>query len=170
MFGSKKVECDALQNATPYDRHSKDRMSFHTTRDFSAFSSGDRNQKRQDTIAAAEKKAYEARIKKLAEAKERAEALDFTSEKSYPPLGSKPVEVPIKKSPLNFSKAAATIKEKEKVKEVVVAPAYYHQPVRVLPQYYEHQQMTYAGDEEEEDEEFNADLMSSRRRGDKGVW
>ena len=39
--------------------------------------------------------------------------------------------------------------------------------------YYEpdSQEMTYAGNEEEEsDGEFNADLGSTRRRGDKGIW
>jgi hypothetical protein len=39
---------------------------------------------------------------------------------------------------------------------------------------FEPEQMAYAGDEEEEgaegDSEFNADIGSSRRRGDKGIW
>ena len=34
----------------------------------------------------------------------------------------------------------------------------------------EFQQMVYAGDDEDEDGEFNADIISNRRRGDKGVW
>lgn len=33
----------------------------------------------------------------------------------------------------------------------------------------EHQEMAYA-DDEEEDGEFNADILSGRRRGDKGIW
>jgi hypothetical protein len=35
----------------------------------------------------------------------------------------------------------------------------------------ERQRMAYAGDDEEEDDgEFNADIVSGRRRGDKGIW
>jgi hypothetical protein len=160
-------------------------MSFHTVRDFSAFgssaasafSSGDRDQKRADTAAAAEKKAYEAYVKKLADekaAKEHAQAVDFTSLKSYPSLGSTTAPVPVKKPVLNFSRTVATMAEKEKEREKAVAPSFIRsRPTRpVHPNYYEedNQQMTYAGDEDDDDGEFNADLVSNRRRGDKGVW
>jgi len=85
---------------------------------------------------------------------------------------------------MNFSKTVATMvarvtEEEEKAAVAASAAAakaqrlYY--PRTILPsQTYayepEFQQMAYAGDEEEDNGEFNADLVSNRRRGDKGVW
>lgn len=72
--------------------------------------------------------------------------------------------------------AARVAEEEEKTASAASAAAakaqrlYYPRTVRNHHYEPEFQQMVYAGDEDEGDGEFNADLVSNRRRGDKGVW
>ena len=158
---------------------------------------------REATAAREKKKAADAAAKKLAD------AINFTSEASYPSLGGAARPAPATATALNFSKTVADMAEREehrleeerKAAAAAAAEAARaaaargpHRPLRYRghvprPTMYdedadtygdefsddgfepEHQQMAYAGDEEEEgDSEFNADIGSTRRRGDKGIW
>jgi hypothetical protein len=147
-------------------------------------------QARQASEARRQFKEAEARTQRKAEetaAAKEAEAANFTSEVSYPSLGSatgaagpKPV--------LNFKQAVKDMIAREAEAEVAAAAAAeaatyaeltsVSQPRR--PQTLSRQRILdeleddYDGPEEDEmDEdsgEVNADIGSGRRRGDKGIW
>ena len=157
---------------------------------------------REATAAREKKKAADAAAKKLAD------AINFTSEASYPSLGGAPRPAPATATALNFSKTVADMAEREerRLEEERTAaaaaaaeaaraaafrgphrPLHYRGHVPRSTMYdedadtygdehsddgFEPEQMAYAGDEEEVegDSEFNADIGSTRRRGDKGIW
>lgn len=119
--------------------------------------------------------------KPLVKQVEEKKPISLESREEFPALGGS-VPAPSKKPAMNFSKTVATMvarvtEEEEKTATAAAVAAakaerlYY--PRTVLPSRIyepEFQQMTYAGDEEDGDGEFNADIVSNRRRGDKGVW
>ena len=157
-----------------------------------AFGSGDRDVKRAEAAERAAREAATARAKKIEadkEAKRVADASNFASEESYPSLGggAKPVSKPVT---LNFRKTVAEMATRTAAEEAAnrARTEAHEEYLRSIPttgrikakapqrpvEYYESdsQEMAYAGDEgdEESDGEFNADIGSNRRRGDKGIW
>ena len=128
-------------------------------------------------MAAAAATAYTKKLGDAKEAKRVAEASNFASETAYPSLGgaAKPVAV---KSPMNFKKTVQEMAERVAVEEKKVAAAkpvervhsYDYQETAYTDGEEDYQEMAYAGDEGDSDGEFNADLVSNRRRGDKGLW
>ena len=148
----------------------------------SAFGSGDRDQKRAELKERQERDAAEAWAKKQAAIKEEkrlADVRNFASEESYPSLGG--MAKPVAKAPvLNFKKtveemAARVAAEEENQRKfqealgpVMKAPAKRRE---IMTRNLDDGPEDYDGPEEEEDDgEFNADLGSNRRRGDKGIW
>ena len=154
-----------------------------------AFGSGDRDAKRAEAAERAAREAATARAKKIEadkEAKRVADASNFASEESYPSLGggAKPVSKPVT---LNFRKTVAEMATRAAAEEAAdrARTEAHEEYLRSIPttgrikakapqrpvEYYESdsQEMAYAG-EEESDGEFNADIGSNRRRGDKGIW
>ena len=137
-----------------------------------AFGDRDRDAKRVEAAERAARDAAFARTKKIAseaEAARIADATNFTSEDSYPALGG---AKPTAKSAtaLNFKKtvtesaARPTVLREQRLTTGHTPTEPYYEP--------EAQEMTYAGDEEDEDDdgEFNTNLYATRRRGDKGIW
>jgi hypothetical protein len=159
----------------------------------SAFGSGDRDVKRAEAAERAAREAATARAKKIEadkEAKRLADASNFASEESYPSLGggAKPVVKPVA---LNFKKTVEVMATRAAAEEASalhrrdahedymrsIATTGRAKAKAVTAKYYddyesESGEMAYAGDEEDEesDGEFNADVGSTRRRGDKGIW
>ena len=141
-----------------------------------AFGSGDRDAKRAQAAETAARDAAVARAKKIeatAAATRLADAQNFASEKSYPSLGGagKAVAKPVT---MNFKKtvqesAARPPPPPARIQQDVPKAAIRAPPMEDYES--ELEEMAYAGDEGEESEgEFNADLGSTRRRGDKGIW
>jgi hypothetical protein len=127
-----------------------------------------------------ERRAYEAwnaqqkaEVKRVAELKKK-EDLNFSSEKAFPSLGGQGAAKA--KSTMDYTKikfdgpppaapVAATLKQG--MPKLVPRQA----PVQAEEAEEEEEAAWSGGEEEIESEgEFNADLMSSRRRGDKGIW
>jgi len=116
----------------------------------------------------AAKAAYNARSARMAADKEAIErkrisdASNFVSEDAYPSLGKiKPKAPPA----LNFKKAI----EEAPAAPPTPAPASIKKKPVYIPQHcYDDGPEDYDGPEE--DAEYNADLASVRRRGDKGIW
>ena len=157
---------------------------------------GGAEQRRAAEAASQMREQREAALKRAAEvteAKHLAEATNFGSDQSYPSLGGS-MTVAKPKPAMNFSKTVATMAARAKADEEAAAvaaaqaaaEAAYAAPTiqRRLPAYQldaryqemdgELQGYESAPPEEEEEEEgdgeFNADLGSTRRRGDKGIW
>ena len=119
--------------------------------------------------------------KPLVKQVEEKKPIALESREEFPALGGS-APTPVKKPVMNFSKTVATmvarVTEEEEKTAVAASTAaakvqrlYY--PRTILPSRIyepEFQQMTYAGEKAEDDGEFNADTVSNRRRGDKGVW
>ena len=149
-----------------------------TTEMPAAFSSGNRDTKRAEFAERAAHDAAAARAKRIEaeqETKRVADMMNFTSETSYPSLGGG--GAPKKPVAMNFKKTVQDMAAR--TEKVEAATAARNAAMRPQVKYHEteYQQMTYAGDEEDEEEEeeesdgeFNADLGSTRRRGDKGIW
>ena len=157
-------------------------MSFHTTRDFSAFGSkynNNNNNNNKSSLSKMSMNSFDS--KPLVKQVEEKKPIALESREEFPALGGS-VPVSAKKPTLNFSKTVATmvarVTEEEDKATVATSIAaakaqrLYHPRTLHIPNYEpDFQQMTYAGDDEEEENgEFNADLVSNRRRGDKGVW
>ena len=151
-------------------------------------------QRRAAEAASQMREQREAALKRaaeVAEAKHLAEATNFGSDQSYPSLGgcaaaAKPKPV------MNFSKTVATMAARAKAEEEAAAVAAAHaaaeaayaaptvqrrRPAYQLDSRYQDMDGELEGyesapeeEEEESDGEFNADLGSTRRRGDKGIW
>ena len=150
-----------------------------TTEMPAAFSSGNRDTKRAEFAERAAHEAATARIKRIdaeQEAKRVADMTNFASETSYPSLGGS--SVPKKPVTLNFKKTVQDMAARTEKEEAMTAARNAAMRPQTKYREMEYQQMTYAGDEEdgeeeeeeESDGEFNADLGSTRRRGDKGIW
>ena len=149
-----------------------------TTEMPAAFSSGNRDTKRAEFAERAAHDAAAARVKKIEaqqEAKRVADMMNFASETSYPSLGGSGVSK--KPVAMNFKKTVQDMVARTEKEEATTAARNAAMRPQVKYHETEYQQMTYAGDEEEEGEEeeesdgeFNADLGSTRRRGDKGIW
>jgi len=144
----------------------------------SAFSSQpnqERNRNEPSPIFIA-RQAEAARQQKSAAVVEAArikDALAFTSGASYPSLGSGPSGKP-KLPPLNFKKAVSTPLPEARSAARLPLPVK-EEEIRKASSliYYDEEEEPYMGQrdpEEVEDNEFNADLESGRRRGDKGIW
>lgn len=152
----------------------------------SAFGGGDRDNKRAEAKAAADREAAAAWAKKQADIKEekrRADVSNFASEESYPSLGAAKL-VAKAPPPLNFKKTVeemasrvAAQEEQQARRDAAVSP------VKKVQQRQSQARSSiyrntddgpedYDGPEEgeEDDGEFNADMYSTRRRGDKGIW
>ena len=145
--------------------------------------------RRQATEARAAFQAAEAREKKQAEAvaaAKQVEATNFTSEISYPTLGSS-ASTGAPKPAMNYKQvvkdmiareaeaevAAAAAAEAAEYTAMTAAPTPARKTVyrqRILDELED----DYSGPEEDEmdeDEgEINADIGTGRRRGDKGIW
>lgn len=136
----------------------------------------------------AEWTAHHAREKQAAEEKARKEAaakLNFTSEKEYPSLGIKVAPLP-KKTALNFAAtaAAAAALPDPHAPEVddFRNPEAMARRSRIGNRCWDDGPLDYDGPEEDEmppyeedgeedpDAEYNAGIVSDRRRGDNGVW
>jgi hypothetical protein len=132
---------------------------------WSAFASEPKNQ--GSTIAQTIKATEDSAAAKAAiqEKRKYEEAVNLTSEKSYPSLGS---SAPAAKTTLNFMSVvkAALAKEEETNESEYVRP----QQTKTVQSFMD----TFDDEDEEMDEveesEFNADTVQTRRRGDKGVW
>jgi len=131
---------------------------------WSAFASEPKNQ--GSTIAQTLKATEDSAAAKAAilEKRKYEEAVNLASEKAYPSLGS---AAPAAKTTLNFMSVvkAALAKEEEEPNE-----SEYVRPVKTVQSFMD----TFDDEDEEddgsEDEEFNADTVQNRRRGDKGIW
>jgi hypothetical protein len=162
-----------------------------------AFSSGRKQSGFAERRQYAAEQASAKRLEVEKEKKKLAELSDLTSEKHYPALGTSGGKMTFKPV-LNFKKtveemavreaekeAAATTAMKEAVEKAaasqrrtVVAPMRQFAkkpPVDLLDELLgdeeeELQAYESESDEEEDDGEFNAELYSDRRRGDKGIW
>jgi hypothetical protein len=131
---------------------------------WSAFASEPKNH--GSTIAQTLKATEDSAAAKAAilEKRKYEEAVNLTSEKSYPSLGS---SAPVAKTTLNFMSVvkAALAKEEEEPNE-----SEYVRPLKTVQSFMD------TFDDEDEDEgdseegEFNADTVQNRRRGDKGIW
>jgi hypothetical protein len=133
---------------------------------WSAFASEPKNQ--GSTIAQTIKATEDSAAAKAAiqEKRKYEEAVNLTSEKSYPSLGS---SAPAAKTTLNFMSVvkAALAKEEESNESDYVRP----QQTKTVQSFMD----TFDDEEDEEmdeveESEFNADTVQTRRRGDKGVW
>lgn len=134
---------------------------------WSAFASEPKNH--GSTIAQTIKASEDSAAAKAAiqEKRKYEEAVNLTSEKSYPSLGS---SAPAAKTTLNFMSVvkAALAKEEESNESDYVRP----QQTKTVQSFMD------TFDDEEDDEEmdegeeseFNAETVQTRRRGDKGVW
>lgn len=136
----------------------------------------------------AEWTAHQAREKQAAEEKARKEAaakLNFTSEKEYPSLGAKKAAPLPKKTALNFAAtaaAAAALPAPEPAVDDFRNPEAMARRSRIGNRCWDDGPLDYDGPEEEEmppyedddeenpDAEYNAGIVSDRRRGDNGVW
>lgn len=160
-----------------------------------AFGSGSGRAETRRIDAAAAAAAYqvreqrEAALKRAAaavEAQRLAEATNFNSDHSYPSLGGNGA-VAKPKQTMNFSKTVATMAAKAKRDDEIAAvaaiqaaaeAAYAAPSIQRRRPVYQLPEAEMDGEldgyesvpEEESDGEFNADLGSTRRRGDKGIW
>lgn len=131
--------------------------------------------------------AEEQRRKQEAEAvaaRKEAEALNFASSAAYPALGGG--GAPKKATTMNYKRTVEEMVERQKELEAAAAVAEatnwwdVPEPTRKAPPRYIRQRnmeeldddhLSVEEDEEQEDEgEFNANIVPGRRRGDKGVW
>jgi hypothetical protein len=128
-----------------------------------AFNSQETSDKRAQEQIARSNREREVAAASLEANKEKRlyeEAINLGSAKAYPSLGSAKAE-PKTKTTLNFkavAEAAAKI-EVEEEENVVV-------PKTTVNTFFDN----FDDEEEEEDGEFNADIVATRRRGDKGIW
>lgn len=153
-----------------------------------AFGGGKPDRGRQATEARAAFHAAEMREKKQAEdvaAKRETEATNFTSESSYPTLGA--VNTPVHRPTLNYKQVVKDMIAKETEAQLAAAaaaaeaeyteatalregssrPATTYSRQRILDELED----DYDGPEEDDAEnEMNAEIDASRRRGDKGIW
>jgi hypothetical protein len=153
----------------------------------SAFGGGNSDRRQQEEARAAFR-AAEAREKKTAEATaaaKQAEAENFTSESSYPSLGPSPSSK-VAPPALNYKQAVKDMIAKEAEAELAAAAAAEEAAYATATSIREPSRQTYSrqrildeleddysGPEEDEEDnngEVNADIGSSRRRGDKGIW
>ena len=137
----------------------------------------------------AEWTAHQAREKQAAAEKAQKEAaakLNFTSEKEYPSLGAKKAAPLPKKTALNFAAtaAAAAALPDPHAPEVddFRNPEAMARRSRIGNRCWDDGPLDYDGPEEDEmppyeedgeddpDAEYNAGIVSDRRRGDNGVW
>jgi hypothetical protein len=144
-------------------------------------------QRRQATEARAAFQAAETREQKKVEAaaaSKQAEAENFTSETSYPSLGSSTVGAP--KPAMNYKQVVKEMIAREAEAQVAAAAAaeaatYTEMMTPAAPasrstvfrqRILDELEDDYSGPEEDEneDDEVNADIGSGRRRGDKGIW
>jgi hypothetical protein len=150
----------------------------------SAAGAGQRDRRREE----AEWTAHQAREKQAAEEKARKEAaakLNFSSEKEYPSLGAKKVAPLPKKTALNFAAtaaAAAALPAPEPAVDDFRNPEAMARRSRIGNRCWDDGPLDYDGPEEDEmppyedddeenpDAEYNAGIVSDRRRGDNGVW
>jgi hypothetical protein len=140
-----------------------------------AFSSQETSDKRaQEQVSRANKEREEtaASIEAIKEKRKYEEAINLGSQKAYPSLGS---AAPKPKTTLNFkavaeaaAASAAEVEEEEEWGEFASAP----EPKKSIVADF----LDNFDDEEEEAEdegsaaEFNAEIIATRRRGDKGIW
>jgi len=131
---------------------------------WSAFTSEPKNQ--GSTIAQTLKATEDSAAAKAAilEKRKYEEAVNLASEKAYPSLGS---SAQAAKTTLNFMSVvkAALAKEEEEPNE-----SEYVRPVKTVQSFMDTFDDEDEEDEGSEDEEFNADTVQNRRRGDKGIW
>jgi hypothetical protein len=155
----------------------------------SAFGGGNSDRRHQEEARAAFR-AAEAREKKTAEATaaaKQAEAENFTSQTSYPSLGPSPSPSSKAAPPaLNYKQAVKDMIAKEAEAQLAAAAAAEETAYATATSIREPSRQTYSrqrildeleddysGPEEDEEDnngEVNADIGSSRRRGDKGIW
>lgn len=147
------------------------------------------DQRRQEAEARAAFQAAEAREKRQAEdteAKRQAEATNFSSQVSYPSLGS--ASSAATRSTMNYKQVVKEMIAKETEAQLAAAAAAeedaymevttFREPTRRPGAAFSRQRILdeleddYSGPEEDDDEdgELNADIGTSRRRGDKGIW
>jgi len=155
-----------------------------------AFGGGDRDKKRIEAKATAARESASVWAKKQADIKEEkrlADLCNFTSEESYPSLGGPSLgsSKPVAKAPplLNFKKTVeemavrvAADEEQQARRAAAIGPVKKVLPPAPYTHYGDDGPEDYDGPDEggEEGEEgngeFNAEIYSTRRRGDKGIW
>jgi len=157
-----------------------------------AFGSRDTRGPRQAAEAAYQvREQREAQLKRVEDAKEAqrvAEATNFASTDAYPSLGGK-VTAAKAVPTMNFSKTVVTMAARAVVEEKEAAAArataafeatlvpvpsvtrhrFPQEPAYVDDSYLSDEE-DYEGGDGQSDGEYNADLGSTRRRGDKGIW
>jgi len=140
-----------------------------------AFNSQETSDKRaQEQVSRANKEREEtaASIEAIKEKRKYEEAINLGSQKAYPSLGSA-AAAPKPKTTLNFkavaeaaASSAAEVEEEEEWGEFTSAPAVQKKSsVNNFLDNFDDEE-----EEEEEESEFNADIVATRRRGDKGIW
>lgn len=143
--------------------------------------------RQSDSARMAEEQRRQREVDIVAARKE-AESLNFASHAAYPALGGGAAGAAKPKTALNYKRTVEEMvvreKEREAVEAVAAAANWWDdaEPQKpVAPKRYIRQRVMDELDDdhlsvEEEDtesegtEEFNADIVPGRRRGDKGVW